>query len=144
VIGLDTQCVWHPDQFEQAVMAAASIYCYAIQHHGAAQLWTSQWGTVPGKQQTLEILAQIEPQTEASAMLPTQAVIWLTTNPQSLKQLSWGSRFMLWTAPDPEQSLAKSLATLDRAGLGKSGELSGFTVKPDIPLQIQLQNNPHP
>ena len=62
IIALDTQGNWHPDAFEQAVMAAASLVNYATQRQRAPQLWTPQRGLVQGTQQILEVLAQIEHQ----------------------------------------------------------------------------------
>jgi uncharacterized protein (DUF58 family) len=131
VIALDAQSNWHPDHFEQAVMAAASLFRYATQHHGAAQLWTPKWGLAQGMHPALEVLAQIEPQ-PTGEKLPEQSVIWLTANPESMKNLPLGSRYIFWpqsTSPE-ESGTTHPTASLDRVGI---------TISPALPLQVQLQ-----
>jgi uncharacterized protein (DUF58 family) len=132
VIALDTQGNWHPDAFEQAVMAAASLFRYATQHHGAAQLWTPQWGLVQGMHPVLEVLAQIQPQPVAEKQ-PEQAVIWLTANPESIANLPTGSRAIVWPSASGsgvEGSEAASCAPLEHLGIRISAA---------APLQVQLQ-----
>jgi uncharacterized protein (DUF58 family) len=121
VIAIDIHCAWHPDLFEQAVIAAASIYGYPTQHQGAAQLWTAQNGILQGQQSVLEFLAQIEPQPQETAVVPTQPVIWLTANPNSISALPPGSRYMVWAPTAPQ-------------------EYAGLTINSDLPLQVQLQS----
>jgi uncharacterized protein (DUF58 family) len=132
VIALDTQSNWHLDAFEQAVMAAASLVIYATQKQYAPQLWTSQLGLVQGTQQILEVLAQIEPQPTTATQQPDQPAIWLTTNPESISPLPLGSRYVLWTPPSASQSPLEPREMLHHAG---------FSIDPDVPLQIQLQKN---
>ncbi|WP_404788622.1 DUF58 domain-containing protein [Altericista sp. CCNU0014] len=131
IIALDTYGNWHSDCFEQAVVAAASLFRYATQHHGAAQLWTPQWGLVRGMHPALEVLAQIEPQ-PTGEKLPEQPVIWLTANPEGIKTLPSGSRYIFWpqSASTGESGPTYSTAPLDRAGI---------TISPATPLQVQLQ-----
>jgi uncharacterized protein (DUF58 family) len=132
VIALDTQGNWHPDAFEQAVMAAASLVIYATQKQYAPQIWTSQWGLVQGTQQILEVLAQIEPQPMTAKQQPDQPAIWLTTNPESIAPLPLGSRYVLWTPPSASQSPLEPRELVHHAG---------FSIDPEVPLQIQLQKN---
>jgi uncharacterized protein (DUF58 family) len=135
VIALDTQGHWHPDAFEQAVIAAASLFRYATQYHGAAQLWTPQWGLVQGMHPVLEVLAQIEPQSTA-ARLPEQPVIWLTATPKSVTNLPTGSRSILW-------SQSSSGAVVEESGAAQSPlplEHWGITISLALPLQVQLQS----
>jgi uncharacterized protein (DUF58 family) len=121
IIAIDTHCAWHPDLFEQAVIAAASIYGYATQHHGAAQLWTPQAVLLQGQQRVLEFLAQVEPDPQGIAVVPTQPVIWLTANPNSISTLPLGSRYIVWTPTAAPEYL-------------------GLTINLDLPLQVQLQS----
>jgi uncharacterized protein (DUF58 family) len=121
VIAIDIHCPWHPDRFEQAVIAAASIYGYATQHQGAAQLWTAQAGLLQGQQRVLEFLAQIEPQPQDTAVTPTQPIIWLTANPVSISTLPLGSRYIVWAPTVAQEHL-------------------GITINSDLPLQVQLQS----
>jgi uncharacterized protein (DUF58 family) len=132
VIALDTQGHWHPDAFEQAVMAAASLVSYATQRQYAPQLWTSEWGQVEGTQQILEVLAQIEPQSTPVNQQPDRSVIWLTTNPESIAPLPPGSRYILWNQPSASKSPLEPIETVHHVG---------FSIDPAVPLQIQLQKN---
>ncbi len=127
-IALDLTQPWHPDQFEQAVMAAASLYLYALQQNGAALLWTAPTGILNSKPAILETLAQVQPQ--AAGDLPTQPVIWLTANPDSISRLPLGSRYVLWPSG---QSIE-----VEHGGL-RSLESLGIVVNLDDPLQVQLQ-----
>jgi uncharacterized protein (DUF58 family) len=131
IIALDTQGNWHPDAFEQAVMAAAALVNYATQRQHAPQLWTLERGLVHGTQQILEVLAQIEPQPTKGEHALEQAVIWLTTHPESLSTLPPGSRYVLWN------QIASG--ALSDARVPKSQHL-GLSIDSDVPLQIQIQN----
>jgi uncharacterized protein (DUF58 family) len=132
-IALDTQSSWHPDSFEQAVMAAASLFQYATQHHGAAQLWTPQWGLVQGMHPVLEILAQIEPLSTAE-QLPKQPVIWLTANPDSIANLPTGSRAIVWP-----QSAWGAVSERSETESPLPLEHLGIRISAAVPLQVQLQ-----
>jgi uncharacterized protein (DUF58 family) len=137
VIALDTQSNWHPDAFEQAVMAAASLVIYTTQKQYAPQLWTSQWGLVQGTQQILEVLAQIEPQPTTAKQLPDQPAIWLTAYAEGIAQLPLGSRYILWTQPTTSGSSAS-----DRSNTTESNHQQlGISINPEVPLQIQLQKS---
>ncbi|MGB8703294.1 MAG: DUF58 domain-containing protein [Thermosynechococcaceae cyanobacterium] len=129
-IAIDTQCIWHPDHFEQAVIAAASLYLYAVRHYGSAQLWTAQWGTLQERQPILQALAQIEPHPKNSADLPTEPAIWLTTDAQRVTQFPPGSRYILWSQTAPE-----ALNPVHP----RSSNPFGFSVNLNVPIQVQLQ-----
>jgi uncharacterized protein (DUF58 family) len=134
-IALDLTQPWHPDHFEQAVIAAASLYLYAVQHHGAALLWTSQTEMLQGKSLILEALAQVQPQT--TDRLPTQPVIWLTANPDSIHRLPLGSRYVLWPQ---DQSIGLTQGGAQTLGATRSPESLGLILNLDSPLQVQLQS----
>lgn len=136
-IALDTQCPWHPDAFEQAVMAAASLVNYATQRTYAPQLWTPQWGQVEGIHQILEVLAQIEPQQTGVKQQPDRAVIWLTAHLEGINHLPLGSRYILWTQPTSGSSVLESRSHLTEA----THQQLGIRIDPEVPLQIQLQQN---
>ncbi len=131
IVALDTQSNWHSDSFEQAVIAAASLFCYATQHHGMAQLWTPQWGLVQGMHPALEVLAQIEP-LPIVKKLPEQSVIWLTANPESLKTLPIGSRYIFWPGitSETEPGTTDFLPPPNHVGT---------VISTVLPLQVQLQ-----
>jgi uncharacterized protein (DUF58 family) len=127
-IALDLTQNWHPDHFEQAVIAAASLYLYALQKNGAALLWTASTGILQSKPSILETLARIQPQSVDN--LPNQPVVWLTANPDSISRLPSGSRYVLWPS---EQSEERGKEVL------RSPESLGIVVSPANPLQVQLQ-----
>jgi uncharacterized protein (DUF58 family) len=119
-IAIDLGCSWHPDDFEGAVSTAASLYDYAAQYLGGGKLWTTQGEVLQERQRVLEVLAQIEPQHQGTDFLPTQAVVWLTSNADSIQALPLGSRAIVWN-----QTTLK--------------EYLGVSINPNIPLQVQLQ-----
>jgi uncharacterized protein (DUF58 family) len=133
IIAFDTQSNWHPDAFEQAVMAAASLLNYATQKYYVPQLWTAQEGLIQSMQRSLEVLAQIEPQATEGEHQLAQAAIWLTANPERLSTLPIGSRYILWPQFTPGTFLNPSVPTAQHLGL---------SIDPEVPLQIQIQNSP--
>jgi uncharacterized protein (DUF58 family) len=138
VIALDLMQTWHPDHFEQAVMAAASLYLYALQHHGAALFWTASTGTLQSKPLILETLAQVQPQ--AVSDLPQQPIIWLTANPGSISQLPLGSRYVLWPSGQPSDQGVGAQEGLQTVGADRLPESLGIIVNSEHPLQVQLQS----
>lgn len=96
VIALDSAGNWESEQFEQAVIAAASLYFYAQRQQMPVQLWTASTGLVQGERVVLETLAATRYQEEISTSDQSNALIWLTQNPLSLTSLPKGSRWVLW------------------------------------------------
>ncbi|MEX0270393.1 DUF58 domain-containing protein [Leptolyngbyaceae cyanobacterium UHCC 1019] len=137
VICLDTAFAWlspNPNQndFEQAVIAAASLYFYACRQNLQVQLWTVRTGLIQGNQAVLETLAETRSgETLQAHSLPTRSVLWLTQNPDSLNALPFGSRWILWQAIAPLNPTSSQNMALQRN--------SGILVQPDSSLQLQLQ-----
>ncbi|WP_431658515.1 DUF58 domain-containing protein [Pantanalinema rosaneae] len=143
IICLDSAASWRssttlaepPEDFEQAVIAAASLYFYACHCSMSVRLWTAGTGLLQGNQGVLEALAATYPGESIRAeSLPTVPLVWLTQNPASLNTLPPGSRWILWTGDQPPeqwQSETKS-ALLTRSSVG-------IVIKPESPLQLQLQ-----
>lgn len=132
IIGLDSASAWHPDDFEQAVIAAASLYFYAGKRQLDVQLWTALTGLVHGTQVVLEALAATYFGETANAdTLPNQPLIWLTQNPASLSSLPTGSRWLLWqpTSPDTKAALM-------------GYKYPGLVINTEQPLELQLQSLP--
>lgn len=101
IICLDTASTWQADNFEQAVVAAASLYFYAQKQQLNVKLWTASTGLLQGERLVLETLAATEPGV-ASANLPNHPLIWLSQNSLSLSALPASSRWVLWASPQPE------------------------------------------
>ncbi len=131
VICLDSHPTWVAEEFEQAVIAACSLYFYASkfpQLH--VKLWTAGSGIISGDRRVLETLAAVQMQ-EREREFPPTAFICLTNQPQLVPTLPPGSPWVLWSrapvaprvsAPgiviDPEQSLQQQLShalTSDRS-----------------------------
>jgi uncharacterized protein (DUF58 family) len=127
VIGLDSSR-WTPEDFEQAVVAAASLYFYACRRHLRVSLWTAASDRVQGDRAVLEALAAVQmeaAQSEPPNLPSNLPLLWLTQNPDRLSALPTGSRWLLWSSP--EASLKTALPH------------SGRLIQPDQPLQPQLQ-----
>jgi uncharacterized protein (DUF58 family) len=140
VICLDSAMPWRfpsnpytlfPENFEQAVTAAASLYFYASHRRLNAKLWTAGTGLIQGNQAVLEALAETRAGEAVRAeALPDTPLLWLTQNPESLPTLPAGSRWLLWSEPQQTQG-----ARLDRSP-------PGLVIHPDQDLQGQLQRSP--
>ncbi|MFM7427031.1 MAG: DUF58 domain-containing protein [Elainella sp.] len=135
VIGLDSEITWQLDWFEQAVVAAASLYFYAVRQQRPVSLWTAASGLVKDEQAVLETLAAVQ---AAEHLNPEAArvqerlqandasvILWLTQAPDRLAGLSDGSRWLLWPSTD---------------SMPRSAPNSGILIQPDQPLQGQLQS----
>lgn len=125
IIGLDSAADWHPDDFEQAVIAAASLYIYAAQHKASIQLWTAGNGLCQGTQRVLETLAQVQSSEKSQHSLPNAPMLWLTQNPNPLSPLPLNSRTVIW---------ARSATTTSQESR------ADFIIQPDHPLQSQLES----
>ena len=126
IIALDSSGDWHPDHFEQAVIATASLYVYAQKHHNLVQVWTGQTGLQSGRQAILETLAQVQAAEVAVTSLPPRPVLWLTSDLASLSGLSPGSCWLLWAVPNQNVPASQN-------------NRSGVLLQPDQPLHPQLQ-----
>jgi len=129
VICLDSAATWQSENFEQAVIAAASLYFYAQRQHLNVKLWTALTGLVQGDCLVLEALAATQSGEEPTAnTLPNFPLIWLSQNPVSLNALPTGSRWILW----PPVSLSQPETLVNR-------NYPGFVIQTEQPLQLQLQ-----
>ncbi|MCC5625663.1 DUF58 domain-containing protein [Nostoc sp. CHAB 5715] len=129
VIALDSASNWEEENFEQAVIAAASLYFYAQQQQLQVQLWTASTDLIKGDAYVLETLAATRALEDASSVVPkSHPLIWLTQNPLSLATLPQGSRWVLWpniSSPGEQEVI--------------NWEQSGIVLQSDRPLQPQLQ-----
>lgn len=126
IIGLDSGNAWDFDDFEQAVIAAASMYFYAMKMQLNVKLWTAKTGLIQGNQVVLEALAATTAGEDADAgKFPNLPLIWLTQNPLSLDTLPLGSRWLLWQKAASEKA--------------QSNTDSGIVIDTTQTLQTQLQ-----
>jgi len=130
IICLDSSPQWIFADFEEAVIAAASIYFYVSGRQLNVKLWTAKTGLLQGRQVVLQALAATNPGEDADAGAPPPfPLIWLTQNPASLDSLPPGSRWMLWRSAS---SLGDATKPMLRSHLG-------FAIDPAQPLERQLQ-----
>ncbi|MEH2369259.1 DUF58 domain-containing protein [Nostoc sp.] len=133
VIALDSASTWEEENFEQAVIAAASLYFYAQQQQLEVQLWTASTSLIKGDRFVLETLAATTALEDASSVVPkSYPLIWLTQNPLSLAKLPQGSRWVLWpniSSPGEQEVI--------------NWEHPGIVLQSDGPLQPQLQKTLH-
>ncbi|QSJ18430.1 DUF58 domain-containing protein [Nostoc sp. UHCC 0702] len=133
IIALDSAGNWQAENFEQAVIAAASLYFYAHKQQLQVHLWTASTGLVKSERIVLETLAASLCQEEAIAINPQNSpLIWLTQNPLTLSSLSLGSRWVLWqdTSSGTEQVVV-------------NWDYPGIIVQSEQELQSQLQKPLH-
>lgn len=142
VIALDSGFPWQlsdendpTNDFEQAVITAASLYFYACHHHFNVKLWTAGTGLIQGNQVVLEALAATQAREPIRAEnLPSVALVWLTQNPVSLDTLPPGSRWILWDRQNEVESGDRSAGTHHR--------YPGLVISQQEMLQQQLQRSP--
>ncbi len=128
IICLESSSPWHFEAFEQAVIAAASMYCYASRHKLNVKLWTPRTGLVQSNQVVLETLAEAQAGEDAEVQAPSNLpLIWLTQNPASLDTLPIGSRWALWPSASSDSAIPANRSYL------------GLVIEPTQPLQSQLQ-----
>lgn len=130
IICLDSSTKWRFEDFEQAVIAAASMYFYACNRQLSVKLWTPKTGLLHGNQVVLEVLAATNAGEDGGAGDPPyMPLIWLTQNPVSFDSLPPGSRGVLWPSNLVEGDSAKPV---NRTHLG-------IVIDSEEPLQRQLQ-----
>ncbi len=100
-IALDTSTGWQPEAFEEAVVAAASLYFYAQKSKLSVRLWTPDTGIVQSDRAVLETLAAANISDSATKVdllkdLPDLPIVWLSHRNDSLAYLPLGSRWVLW------------------------------------------------
>jgi uncharacterized protein (DUF58 family) len=108
VIALNTRANWLEESFEQAVVAAASLYHYALEKGFAAALWLPQGECLQDRPGVLMALAgvQIDSSGSAPPTWPEVPTVWLTPAPMAATTLAshprWGShpgRRIRWDHP---------------------------------------------
>ncbi|BDI18205.1 hypothetical protein ANSO36C_40070 [Nostoc cf. commune SO-36] len=136
VIALDSASNWEEENFEQAVIAAASLYFYAQQQQLQVQLWTASTSLIKGDAYVLETLAATRALEDASSVVPkSHPLIWLTQNPLSLATLPQGSRWVLWS--NISSSGEQEVINWEHPGIVLQSDVSdGLRLRP---LQLQLQ-----
>ncbi|AFY73906.1 hypothetical protein Syn7502_01872 [Synechococcus sp. PCC 7502] len=136
VIALDTSSGWQDYQFEEAVVAAASLYFYAQGININVRLWTYESGIIQGQQQVLETLASVNPSPSNPSSLPLDLPsVWLTHRQDSLGKLNSQSRWLLWAESEVNsQNLTNSSGLVIQGNPDETYSKNQFKS-----LQVQLQ-----
>ena len=127
VICLNNAITWESEGFEDAVIAAASLYFYALRCQLNVKLWTARSGLVSTQQGVLETLAAIQMQQPREVLPPSLPLIWLTCDPTDAGNLPQGSRWLLF-------SMGENQVTVNSAA-------KGLKINTAEQLQPQLQNS---
>ena len=131
IICLDSAGTWRDEDFEQAVIAAASLYFYACRSKLNVKLWTAGVGLLYGNGVVLEALASVNACEEPNkSKLPDIPLLWLTQNCLTLNTLPSGSRWLLW----PQVSSSEGKAPIDP-------DCPGIVIDPAQNLLLQLQSS---
>jgi uncharacterized protein (DUF58 family) len=130
IICLDSASVWEENSFEDAVIAAASLYFYASKCLMDVKLWTAGTGLNQGNTMVLETLAAVQSNEETTfPQLPNIPLIWLTQNGLDLRELPLGSRWILFSSNSKDT--APPVDSYSR----------GLVINKNEPLQTQLQQH---
>ncbi|MGA1621324.1 MAG: DUF58 domain-containing protein [Synechocystis sp.] len=106
VICLDSAPPWSENPFEAAVVAAASLYFYALRAQLNVKLWTAANGLVSGSRTVLETLAAVQSREGKHHDIPQKIpLLWLTSDAQRLGGLSPHDRWLYFSAGDQGLSL---------------------------------------
>jgi uncharacterized protein (DUF58 family) len=101
VICLDSGFSWSEERFEAAVIAAASIYFYALRMGLQVTVWTASSGLVSGSQTVLETLAAVQSrETVPPEIPPHDPQLWLTSDVQRLGWLAPHDRWLYFSSDD--------------------------------------------
>ena len=136
IICLDSASSWRAAAFEQAVIATASLYRYAVQQGLLTQVWTAKTGLMREKTRVLTALAAVTPdESKPHQPLPTDPLIWLSQGATCSIQLPLGSRWVQWLSSGPATSSAPS----QTAPSSEIRPYPGLLIYPESLLQGQLQ-----
>lgn len=103
VIAIDPDAPWSTEQFEQAVIVAATLYDYGDRNGMSVGLWTAESGVVHPREAVLTRLAEIQPHPKSSPSSNSDyplhiPMVWLTASAATPKALADGSRSIHWTS----------------------------------------------
>ncbi len=115
LIALDTATAWTSAAFEQAAIAAASLFTYAVRHEMNVTLWTPEFGLVRGVVDVLETLAAVQPQQGDVQKQPPAdfSIVWLTQSATRSEIVPSQSHTLLWG----DRSIATRASNSESAGL---------------------------
>jgi uncharacterized protein (DUF58 family) len=115
IIYLDSGVNWDAADFEQAVIAACSLYFYASKSSNLnVKLWTAGTGLISGDRQVLETLAAVQMDEPTRSEVLPNSVVYLTSQVKQLAALPAGNRWLLWTQARFTTSSTSTGMVIDR------------------------------
>ncbi|BAM54687.1 MULTISPECIES: DUF58 domain-containing protein [unclassified Synechocystis] len=130
-IALDSASSWSAEIFEEAVIAAASLYFYAVRAQLNVRLWTAGAGLVAGGRSVLEALAAVQMEESNQHELPRRIpLLWITGRADSVQDLASYSRWLYFAPPGASASPHSALC-------------AGLMVEVGKDLSQQLQRPPN-
>jgi uncharacterized protein (DUF58 family) len=135
IIYLDSGSHWDAADFEQAVIAACTLYFYASKSTNLnVKLWTAGTGLISGNQQVLETLAAVQMDEPARIEMLPNSVVYLTSQTKQLDALPAGNRWILWTHERFTPSSKCGGIVIDRAqSLQQQLNSANFASEPNLP-----------
>jgi uncharacterized protein (DUF58 family) len=141
-IVLDSGANWDAADFEQAVIAACTLYFYASKSTSLnVKLWTAGTGLIAGDRQVLETLAAVQ-MAEPTPDLASYSVagIYLTSQPRRLAEIAADARWVLWTHEQFAPAAKSPGVVIDRhQSLQQQLNSSSFASERQSPQSIQSQ-----
>ncbi len=125
VICLSSAIAWEAEVFEDAVIAAASLYFYARRSQLNVKLWTEKFGLIQSQEEVLEVLAAVQFNQTQKQTPPSLPLLWLTCDQSEIYDLPRGSRWVLFVSEEKDSP--------------QDSKFSGLTIDTGESLQQQLQ-----
>ncbi len=141
ILAIDTAMDWNPEYFEQAAIAAISLYTYACQQQMNVTIWTAEHGGVHTQPAVYEVLAAMHPsQGMASAAPIADSVVWLTPSSDRIAQLPATHRWLLWPPDATAPSIARTQPLYSPSTSSSSFPVStsGLCINPEHDMRSQL------
>jgi uncharacterized protein (DUF58 family) len=135
VIYLDSGSHWDAADFEEAVIAACSLYFYASKSTNLhVKLWTAGTGLISGDRQVLETLAAVQMDEPARSEMLPNSVVYLTSQTKQLDALPAGNRWILWNHERFTPSSKCVGIVIDRTqSLQQQLNSANFASEPNLP-----------
>lgn len=124
-IALDTRSGWEEAAFEQAIIATASLYNYAVKQNLRVSFWSPTTETLRDTTAVYEALAAMT-MDDRDVSPPDRCLVWLTHRSDTLTQLPPGSCWLYWGEIEPKTSAAGLFAGIDQPDQSLVGLLQTY------------------
>lgn len=125
IIAIDTRSGWQAGDFEQAIIAAASLFNYAVKQNLRVSFWSAQTGVLTDATPVYEALAAMTIDDQAG-LPPDRCLVWLTHRSDSLEQLPPGSCWLYWGEVEPKSGFPGIFSGTDQPDQNLGGILQSY------------------